>query len=66
LGHGKRDALRAKLARDGIQTEVYYPRALHEQECFQTGPQSFFAAQKLTQETLAMPLSDDTWIPKFS
>ena len=65
-GKGKRDALRVKLATEGIQTEVYYPRALHEQECFQTGPQSFFAAQKLTQETLAMPLSDDTWIPKFS
>jgi len=64
-GKGKRDTLREKLGAEGIQTEVYYPRAMHEQECFQTGPQSFFAAQKLTQETLALPLSDDTWIPKF-
>jgi dTDP-4-amino-4,6-dideoxygalactose transaminase len=66
IGNGKRDVLRERLANEGVQTEIYYPRAMHEQECFQTGSQSFFTSQKLTQETLALPLSDDTWIPEFS
>jgi len=66
IGNGKRDAVREILKNEGVQTEIYYPRAMHEQECFQTGLQSFLTAQKLTQETLALPLSDDTWIPKFS
>jgi len=55
LGHGKRDALRAKLARDGIQTEVYYPRAMHEQECFGVVKEKFSVATRLSQETLALP-----------
>jgi dTDP-4-amino-4,6-dideoxygalactose transaminase len=66
IGNGKRDVLRERLANEGVQTEIYYPRAMHEQECFQAGSQSFFTSQKLTQETLALPLSDDTWIPEFS
>ena len=66
IGNGNRDVLRERLANEGVQTEIYYPRAMHEQECFQTGSQSFFTSQKLTQETLALPLSDDTWIPEFS
>jgi len=66
IGNGKRDVLREKLANEGIQTEIYYPRAMHEQECFQMGPQSFFVAQKLTQESLALPLSNHNWIPEFS
>jgi dTDP-4-amino-4,6-dideoxygalactose transaminase len=57
LGHGKRDALRAKLARDGIQTEVYYPRAMHEQDCFSSQRKYFPIAGNLVQETLALPLS---------
>jgi dTDP-4-amino-4,6-dideoxygalactose transaminase len=66
IGNGKRDVLREKLANEGIQTEIYYPRAMHEQECFQMVHQSFFVAQKLTQESLALPLSNHNWIPEFS
>jgi dTDP-4-amino-4,6-dideoxygalactose transaminase len=65
-GEGGRDALREKLAAKGVQTEIYYPRAMHEQDCFKAGSQVFSVAQKLTRETLALPLSDDTWIPKLS
>ena len=57
VGHGKRDALREKLARDGIQTEVYYPRAMHEQDCFSSQRKYFPIAGNLVQETLALPLS---------
>ena len=56
-GHGKRDALREKLARDGIQTEVYYPRAMHEQDCFLAEEKKFPVATLLSQETIALPLS---------
>jgi dTDP-4-amino-4,6-dideoxygalactose transaminase len=65
-GKGKRDALREKLAAQGVQTEIYYPRAMHEQDCFKASSQLFSTAQKLTLETLALPLSDDTWIPELS
>jgi dTDP-4-amino-4,6-dideoxygalactose transaminase len=54
-GAGRRDALREKLARDGIQTEVYYPRAMHEQECFPSAQGNFPTATRLTHETLALP-----------
>jgi len=56
-GKGKRDALREKLARDGIQTEVYYPRAMHEQDCFSSQRKNFPIAGNLAQETLALPIS---------
>ena len=65
-GKGKRDALREKLGAKGVQTEIYYPRAMHEQDCFKASSQLFSTAQKLTLETLALPLSDDTWIPEIS
>ena len=65
-GKGKRDALREKLAEKGVQTEIYYPRAMHEQDCFKAASQLFSTAEKLTLETLALPLSDDTWIPEIS
>ena len=65
-GKGQRDALREKLAAKGVQTEIYYPRAMHEQDCFKAASQLFSTAQKLTIETLALPLSDDNWIPELS
>ena len=65
-GKGKRDDLREKLAAKGVQTEIYYPRAMHEQDCFKTASQLFSTAQKLTLETLALPLSNDTWISELS
>jgi dTDP-4-amino-4,6-dideoxygalactose transaminase len=61
-GHGKRDALREKLAAEGIQTEVYYPRAMHEQECFLTQDKSFPLATLLSQETIALPLSETCYL----
>ena len=54
-GKGKRDALREKLGAKGIQTEVYYPRAMHEQECFGVLKEKFSVATRLSQETLALP-----------
>jgi dTDP-4-amino-4,6-dideoxygalactose transaminase len=55
---GNRDALREKLVTKGIQTEVYYPRAMHQQECFQQSGQSFPFAERLAKEVLALPLSE--------
>ena len=57
MGKGKRDALREKLASEGIQTEVYYPRAMHEQECFARKVSSYPVAQILSFESLALPMT---------
>lgn len=56
-GKGKRDAWRDKLTRGGIQSEVYYPRSMHEQQCF-SGKKSgaFPVAEALSREALALPL----------
>jgi dTDP-4-amino-4,6-dideoxygalactose transaminase len=56
-GKGKRDVLREKLAAKGVQTEIYYPRSMHEQDCFLAGKKKFPVATLLSQETLALPLS---------
>jgi dTDP-4-amino-4,6-dideoxygalactose transaminase len=56
-GKGKRDALREKLGAKGVQTEIYYPRAMHEQDCFSSEEKKFPLAALLSQETLALPLS---------
>jgi len=61
-GEGKRDALREKLAARGVQTEIYYPRAMHEQECFLSQENRFPSATLLSQETLALPLSDSQYL----
>ena len=57
-GKGNRDALREKLATEGIQTEVYYPRAMHEQACFPDHPDPYLSAAQLVQQVLALPLTD--------
>jgi len=54
-GEGRRDALREKMAAKGVQTEIYYPRAMHEQECFSVVNQVLPTAEDLTHETLALP-----------
>jgi dTDP-4-amino-4,6-dideoxygalactose transaminase len=64
LGPGQRDALKEKLGAQGIQTEVYYPRAMHEQECFGLVKEKFPVAIRLSQETLALPIPQDPNILK--
>jgi dTDP-4-amino-4,6-dideoxygalactose transaminase len=56
-GPSNRDELRNKLAADGIQTEVYYPRAMHEQKCFTHQKANFPVADLLSQKTLALPIA---------
>jgi len=56
-GTGNRDDLREKLATKEIQTEVYYPRAMHEQGCFSQSEGTYPISEKLCMETIALPLS---------
>ncbi|MBK9072245.1 MAG: DegT/DnrJ/EryC1/StrS family aminotransferase [Myxococcales bacterium] len=51
-----RDAVRAALLADGIETEVYYPTPLHQQPCFAALPQSTCPNAELAcNELLALP-----------
>jgi dTDP-4-amino-4,6-dideoxygalactose transaminase len=55
----RRDELQASLKRAGVGTEVYYPRCLHEQDCFgYLGYRhtDFPQAQAASRETLALPI----------
>jgi dTDP-4-amino-4,6-dideoxygalactose transaminase len=56
-GPRNRDDLKEKLAAVGIQTEVYYPRAMHEQGCFNQAGGTYPISEKLCMETMALPLS---------
>ena len=62
-GPGNRDAFRNELATKGVQTEIYYPRAMHEQDCFEVQGNVFPVARLLSEETLAMPISYSSQIP---
>ena len=55
----RRDELRTWLADQGVGTEIYYPLALHMQECFAYlghSPQDFPESARAAQESLALPI----------
>jgi dTDP-4-amino-4,6-dideoxygalactose transaminase len=64
-GQGKRDAYRTRLAAEGIQSEVYYPRSMHEQDCFvrQKSSGGYPIAERLTAESVALPLGFNPGLP---
>jgi len=59
-GEGRRDALKGHLAAHGIGCEIYYPVALHQQQCFQLLPDHAIRAcpvsESLTREVLSIPV----------
>jgi dTDP-4-amino-4,6-dideoxygalactose transaminase len=55
----RRDALREGLAKAGVSTEIYYPRPLHLQECFQSlgyKPGDLPETERACAEVLALPV----------
>jgi dTDP-4-amino-4,6-dideoxygalactose transaminase len=55
----RRDELRHWLAEHGVSTEIYYPLALHMQQCFAYlghAPEDFPESLRATRETLALPI----------
>ena len=54
-GKGRRDAFRESLAQAGVQSEIYYPKAMHQQPCFDKTRERFPAAELFCEEALALP-----------
>jgi dTDP-4-amino-4,6-dideoxygalactose transaminase len=55
----KRDELKVALQHRGIQTEIYYPLSLHQQECFRNlgyGAADFPRSVDAAAQTLALPI----------
>jgi dTDP-4-amino-4,6-dideoxygalactose transaminase len=57
LGEGQRDNLRLRLSTTGVQTEIYYPKSLHQQQCFQENSGECKDAEQMVYEVLAIPLA---------
>jgi dTDP-4-amino-4,6-dideoxygalactose transaminase len=56
---GRRDALQAFLKAAGIGTEIYYPRPMHQQECFLASgqtPRPLPVCEQLSAEALSIPV----------
>ena len=59
VANGKRDALQAHLAANNIGSAIYYPVALHQQECFAHLPnfgEVLPVCEKMAGEVLSIPI----------
>jgi dTDP-4-amino-4,6-dideoxygalactose transaminase len=64
-GAGRRDALRAHLTKRGIGHEIYYPLALHQQECFAHLPRvTLPVAEQLAREVISVPVFPELTAPE--
>ncbi len=56
--NGKRDDLKAYLSKKGIQSTIYYPLAIHQQQAYKEFARSntYPIAEGLTQEALSLPI----------
>ena len=68
IGSGQRDALKNHLTACGIGCEIYYPVALHHQECFRHLPahaiQACPVSESLTGEVLSLPVYPELTAPQ--
>ena len=55
-GEGERDQLKQHLAANGVASEIYYPLALHRQQCFAVpDPPVLPVAERLAREVISLP-----------